>query len=143
MKPAMRLALIGLVAWGGVLVTGLTTYAGETGIGLQVVALPGGELVVVQVVPNSPAQGAGLRPGDLLLSVDERDLKGTKLEAISQKTLWGRAGTGVSLKFLRPGVAGVQRTYLVRASLGTIPAPPPGVEMLQPQSRQNKEDGSQ
>jgi len=129
---------MGVLVCCGMLVAG-AALAGRAGIGLQVVALPGGELVVVQVVPDSPAQRSGFRPGDLLLSVDGRQLAGSKLDRISQEALWGRAGEAATIRFLRPGVAGMHEVRVTRGPLGDLPQAPVEVQMLQPQQAQDKE----
>jgi carboxyl-terminal processing protease len=107
------------------------------GVGLQVVPIAGGELVVLQVVADSPAARAGLRPGDLLVRVGGRRLEGTDLAELSRQTLWGEEGSSVELLFLRPGVAGLQRVTLTREPLKKIPETPPGVRMLKPGANPN------
>lgn len=130
--------LSGLLVCCTVAVGGIARAA-RTGVGLQVVALPGGDLVVIQVVPDSPAQHAGFRPGDLLLSVDGHELAGSKLASISQESLWGREGEAVTIRFLRPGVAGVRKVKVIRGQLENVPQAPVEIQMLQPQQAQEKE----
>lgn len=57
---------------------------------------------VVQVYPDSPAQSAGLQPGDLILQVDGSSVRGMELEEISD-ALIGEKGTAVSLVYRRNG----------------------------------------
>ena len=113
--------------------------AGREGVGLQVVGLPDGNLVVVRVLPASPAQAAGFRPGDLLLSVNGRKLAGSDLAAVSKETLWGQAGARLTIRFLRPGVAGVHELTVTRGNLGADDERPIEVKMLQPPQEHAKE----
>lgn len=72
------------------------------GIGATV-DLVEGRLVIVRVLPKSPALQAGLKAGDVILAVDDQSLEGkTILEAIS--LIRGPRGTIVRLKVQREGV---------------------------------------
>lgn len=110
--------------------------AEREGAGLQVVALPDGNLVVVRVVADSPAARAGLRPGDLLVSVGGRQLIGSDLGKLSRDALWGPTGTPIRLRYMRPGESGTHEVTVVREALGTVPPAPEGVKMLQPRQGQ-------
>lgn len=57
---------------------------------------------VVQVYPDSPAESAGLQPGDLILEVDDSSVRGMELEEVSD-ALIGEKGTAVSLVYRRNG----------------------------------------
>lgn len=57
---------------------------------------------VVQVYPDSPAESAGLQPGDLILEVDGSSVRGMELEEVSD-ALIGEKGTAVSLAYRRNG----------------------------------------
>lgn len=57
---------------------------------------------VVQVYPDSPAESAGLQPGDLILEVDGSSVRGMELEEVSD-ALIGVKGTAVSLVYRRNG----------------------------------------
>jgi carboxyl-terminal processing protease len=73
------------------------------GIGATV-DLVEGHLLIVRVLPNSPALTVGLKPGDAVLEVDGQPLEGkTIVEAIS--LIRGPRGTVVRLKVQREGVA--------------------------------------
>ena len=57
---------------------------------------------VVQVYPDSPAESAGLQPGDLILEVDGSSVRGMELEEVSD-ALIGEKGTAVNLVYRRNG----------------------------------------
>ena len=118
------------------LATAPPARAARAGVGLQVVALPDGDLVVIRVVAASPAAHAGIRPGDLLVSVAGRELAGSNLATLSREALWGPAGAPVRIRFLRPGEAGSHEVTVIREELGPVPAAPDGIRMLQPQREQ-------
>ncbi len=103
------------------------------GIGLQVVPLSTGELVVLRVVEGGPAAGGDIRPGDLILSVDDVALKGSDFARIVPERLWGAPGTSVTLVYLRPGEEGMRSATLQRVAMEPQPIEVPGVQTLTPQ----------
>jgi C-terminal processing protease CtpA/Prc len=102
------------------------------GVGLQVVPVDGGEIVVLNVVPDSSAAAAGIRPGDLIVAVDGFALKGSDFSQIVSKHLWGEVGSSVQLRYLRPGVAGERTATCRRLPLTGDMSPPEGVKLLTP-----------
>ena len=58
--------------------------------------------VIIQVYPNSPAQKAGLLPGDIITESDGVPSAGSTLNEVSRR-LQGKAGTTVSIKVEREG----------------------------------------
>lgn len=80
-----------------------TQIQGElSGIGAQV-ELKGNVLVIVAPIEGSPAQKAGLLPGDEVLSVDGSSIAGLSLEDAVMK-IRGPKGTTVKLRVRRNGV---------------------------------------
>lgn len=69
-----------------------------SGVGLDVRATARG-LEVVRAFPDSPAEKAGLEPGDVITSVGEVDLKGKKVDN-AVGLVQGEAGTKVTLGVL-------------------------------------------
>lgn len=95
-------------------------FAEETefgGIGLQVVPTIHGDLVVLNVLEETPASERGLKPGDLIFQVDDVVLNGTDFGEIVSTHLWGAVGTSVVLYYRRPGIQGDKRVVVQRISL--------------------------
>ena len=93
------------------------TYAG-LGVELD---LRDGWLIVVSALPGSPAEHAGLQPGDRIVEIAGKQTKGWTNEEAS-KVLRGKAGTSVMLKIERPGSSTpielkVQRTTIHQSAV--------------------------
>jgi C-terminal processing protease CtpA/Prc len=87
------------------------------GVGLQVVPTITGELVVLNVLEETPASEKGVLPGDLIFQVDEFPLQGSDFGVVVSEHLWGPVDSQVEIFYRRPGVAGVSRVVLKRSSL--------------------------
>ena len=75
--------------------------AGEfEGIGAYV-EMRDGFVTIVSPIDNSPAQAAGILPGDIVTAVDGGDVAGMSLQAVVELIL-GPAGTPVTLTIFRP-----------------------------------------
>jgi len=72
------------------------------GLGLLLSAR-GGRVAVLGVLPDSPADSAGVAPGDQLIEVGRRPVEGLGLEGASRQ-LEGARGTTVRLLTRRPGI---------------------------------------
>jgi len=86
------------------------------GVGLNVREVKRG-LRVVSVFEDSPAERAGLRDGDLIVSVGDTSLRG-KSSAQSTALIKGPAGTEVELTYMRDGR---QRRVRLRRERVTVP----------------------
>jgi len=85
------------------------------GIGVEV-QTKDNHLVVVAPIDGTPAQKAGLRPGDIILKVNSQDITGLPLEqAIS--LILGPAGTSVTLTIASPDSGEMLAVTLTRARI--------------------------
>jgi C-terminal processing protease CtpA/Prc len=87
------------------------------GVGLQVVPTITGELVVLNVLEETPASEKGILPGDLIFQVDDFPLQGSDFGVVVSEHLWGPVDSQVEIFYRRPGVAGVSRVVLKRSSI--------------------------
>lgn len=69
------------------------------GIGVNITQL-GSNVTIVGVLEDTPAQKAGLKIGDIILKIDDKDIKGLKLNEIAD-LIRGEINTKVSLKISR------------------------------------------
>jgi carboxyl-terminal processing protease len=83
------------------------------GIGAEV-RMRNGQLVVVAPIDGSPAQRAGLRPGDIILKVDGKEVSGLPLNQAVNFIL-GAAGTPVKLSILNERSGRAKEITLTRA----------------------------
>lgn len=83
------------------------------GIGAQV-RMKGGHVTIVAPLDGSPAERAGLRPGDLILRVNGQQIVGMPLDQVIQ-LIAGRAGTSVALTIFRPATNRTRQVTLKRA----------------------------
>lgn len=82
------------------------------GIGAEI-GKKGKDIVIVAPLKGSPAEKAGLKPDDKILSVDGKNLQGmSTTEAV--KLIRGKKGTKVTLEIERPGVDGSFTLTIVR-----------------------------
>ena len=82
----------------------LETTSGEfSGIGATMsMGVDSGEITVVNVYKDSPAEKAGIREGDILYQVDDRETAGVDLSTVVS-WIKGEKGTDVTLHILRDG----------------------------------------
>src|SRR5688572_8480014 len=72
------------------------------GLGIQVQSMFGKVTIVSRPFPDSPAEKAGLRVGDMITHVDGKPTLGLSVEVVVGK-LRGVAGTDVKITIARPG----------------------------------------
>ncbi|MBF6611553.1 MAG: S41 family peptidase [Chloroflexi bacterium] len=92
----------------------MTTGAFE-GIGAEVVQKDG-RVVVVTPLDGSPAQKAGIKPGDVMLQVNGKSVEGQTLQEVVSQVL-GPAGTTVRITILTPKTNQTREVTLVRARI--------------------------
>jgi len=85
------------------------------GIGAEV-QMKDNHVVIVAPMDGSPAQQAGLQPGDIILQVNGKYVTGLPLPQVV-KNILGPAGTAVTLTMLNPTTQRTWDVTLVRASV--------------------------
>jgi carboxyl-terminal processing protease len=85
------------------------------GIGVEV-EIKDGELVIVAPIDGSPAQQAGLRPGDIIVAVDGVNIEGLPIDQATRKIL-GPVGTTVTLTIMTPATGQTRDMTLTRAKI--------------------------
>ena len=88
------------------------TTGDYAGVGLQVDAR-NGWITVVTAMPSTPAERAGIRPGDLLVEVEGQSAAGWTMEQTVQ-ALRGEAGTFVNVAIQRGGAGAPIKYRLTR-----------------------------
>ncbi len=91
--------------------------------GVGIVLLPlEGKVICRRILPGSPAEKAGIQPGDLLIEVAQKPVRELNLEQI-QQLLRGAPKTSVSVKVLHPTTGKTEELTLVRTELETEAIP--------------------
>ena len=85
------------------------------GIGAEI-ELKAGHVVIVVPLDGSPAQRAGLRPGDIILQVNGKNVTGQPLDQVVREVS-GPAGTPVTLTILAPASGHTSQITLTRATI--------------------------
>ena len=85
------------------------------GIGIEI-QIKGSHVVVVAPIDGSPAERAGLRPGDIILKVAGQDVTDWPLARVAEK-ITGRAGTKVTLTIQDPRTSHTRQVTVVRTSV--------------------------
>ena len=86
------------------------------GVGVQVEMKKNGQVVIVAPIDNSPAQHAGLRSGEIIMSVDGRDVAGMSLGQVASE-ITGPVGTSVELTILNPKTQRLRHVKIVREDI--------------------------
>lgn len=85
------------------------------GVGLDL-TIRGDQLTVISPLPDSPAERAGILPGDRILAIDGTPTKDQTLLEASRR-LRGAPGTKVALRILRDGFEAPQQIALLRGHI--------------------------
>lgn len=92
------------------------TERGEfKGVGIEI-QMKNGHVVIVAPIDGSPAQKAGLQPGDIILKVGTEDITDWPLSRVVDR-ITGRAGTKVNLTVQEARSSHTRQVSLVRASI--------------------------
>ena len=89
------------------------------GIGAEVQLNKDNNVVIVAPYSGSPAQKAGVMPGDIILKVDGIDVTGQSLNAVVSRIL-GPAGTQVQLSLENPTTKEIRVVTITRARITII-----------------------
>jgi len=95
--------------------TSILTGREYEGIG-AFVDIDGEYLTIISPIEGSPAEAAGLKPGDKIIAIDDVDMKGFKPEEALDKVL-GPAGTTVKLTISREGEPAPLEFVITRAHI--------------------------
>jgi carboxyl-terminal processing protease len=91
------------------------TQGSFEGIGAEV-EMKDGHVIIAAPIDNSPAQKAGIHPGDIILKVDGQDMTGLALDQVVSKVL-GPAGSQVTLTLQDPNTGKTRDLTLTRARI--------------------------
>lgn len=86
------------------------------GIGALLNVNDAGNPVILAPMDNSPAQNAGLQPGDIILEVDGVDVSTSPLNEVVDRVI-GPAGTEVTLTVMDPDSEEVREVTITRAKI--------------------------
>lgn len=90
----------------------------QGGVGISVAVDRNSYLVISEVVADGPAALAGLRVGDIIVAVDERNIAGMTLDMVAD-AIRGPLGSKVVISVVRGPSPSVRRFELVRAPVKT------------------------
>jgi carboxyl-terminal processing protease len=96
-----RAFIIGWLLLAAMPVLAQQQVPGLAGIG-AVLTTRNGAAVINEVIPHSPAEGAGLKPMDTIVWVNYRDVAGMKLDEVVG-LIRGETGSSVTITVLHPG----------------------------------------
>jgi len=85
------------------------------GIGVQV-GMNAGHVVIVAPLDGSPAQKAGLRPGDIIMQVDGQDIARFSLDQVVNRIV-GPVGAQITLTILTPATGHTRNITLTRETI--------------------------
>jgi carboxyl-terminal processing protease len=92
----------------------LSTMGSYPGVGIEVVA-EDSAVKILRPIEGSPAEIAGMRPGDLIVKIDDLDVGADLVGAISR--MRGPAGSNVKLTVRRPSTGELLNFSLLRAQV--------------------------
>jgi carboxyl-terminal processing protease len=92
------------------------TQGSFEGIGAEVQLNKDNNVQIVVPYAGSPAEKAGVQPGDVILKVDEVDVTGQPLDSVVSRIL-GPAGTQVMLTLQNPTTQAIRTVTITRAKI--------------------------
>jgi len=122
-----------------------STTGNYGGVGMQI-DVRDGWITVVAPLPDTPAERAGLEPGDQVVEVDGKSTQGLKQDE-ALKVLRGTPGTRISMRIRRPGMTVLMPFSLTRETIhnrsvqpGTLLSGPVGYVALSPVSETSAQE---
>jgi carboxyl-terminal processing protease len=85
------------------------------GLGMEI-SKQEGQITIISPIDNTPAQRAGIRAGDIIVTINDETTEQMTLEQASSK-LRGQAGTEVTLEIKRPGLSDPIKLSLIREDI--------------------------
>lgn len=85
------------------------------GLGIEVI-MEGGFLQIISPIEDSPAERAGIKPGDKIISIDGEAVRGLDIVEAS-KRLRGKIGTVINLTIKREGTTKLQNFKIKREKI--------------------------
>ncbi|MGA8575298.1 MAG: S41 family peptidase [Candidatus Cybelea sp.] len=89
------------------------------GIGVYIYQLKDGR-IIVQPIESMPAARAGMKPGDIVESVDGKSVKGLNIDRV-EEMIRGEAGTVVHLRVHAFNAPSVERSYAIQRDIIHVP----------------------
>ena len=86
------------------------------GVGVEVQVNTNRQVVILTPLDNSPAQRAGLKSGEIIISVNGRDVMGMPLNEVANQ-ISGPVGTTVEMGILNPKSHSFRNVSIVRADI--------------------------
>ncbi len=83
------------------------------GIGVELTSDENGDIRVISPLEGSPADKAGVKPGDIILKINHSVVNNMTLNEATKK-MYGKKGTFVALELIRPGVRKVIKLNVPR-----------------------------
>ena len=90
-----------------------------TGIGVNVLSVEG-SIVVSAPIPNSPAEKAGIKSGDIIIAADGIDLRNMEFDKAIEH-IRGKEGTTVKVTVVRSGLGEPINFSIVREKVVSLP----------------------
>lgn len=121
-QRTLQLLLVAVsLAWTSLMPGGaLGADSQRGGVGITITATKDGNIFVQAVLPGGPADRAGVKTGDVVLSVDGKSAAGMS-PAEAAALIVGPAGTAVTLRVRH--VMGVEATLTIKRAPINAPAP--------------------
>ena len=101
----------------------MMTSGEYAGIGSMIVEMPGKGVFISEPYEGCPAQEAGLKPGDLIVKIDNDSVTGWHSSQVSEK-LKGQPGTKLQVTVKRPYVTDSIKTFDITRRKIQLPAVP-------------------